>query len=204
MVPTTTLVLGTGNRGKSEEFRRLLDGPWRLSDLAEIAGWDTVEEDGPTLAGNARRKARVLASQLKHWVLADDTGLEVDALEGEPGVHSARFAGPNATAEANRRLLLQRLSGVAASQRSASFVCQLALADPSGEIRAESTGRCRGRIRTTAAGAGGFGYDCLFEIVEYHVTLAELGEAASACLTHRARAIEAIRARLRELLARGM
>ena len=162
-----------------------------------------MDEDGRTLADNARRKARVAACQLKQWVLADDTGLEVDALGGGPGVQSCRYAGPGATAEANRHLLLQRLSGVVTGDRAASFVCHLALADPDGQIRVESTGRCRGRIRTSAAGSGGFGYDSLFEIVEYHLTLAELGTAASDCLTHRARAVEAIRPRLRELLVIG-
>ena len=84
-----TLVLGTGNRGKIAEFGRLLNGPWRLSDLSQMSGWEPVDEEGMTLAENSRRKARVAACQLKQWVLADDTGLEVDALGGGPGVHSA-------------------------------------------------------------------------------------------------------------------
>ena len=84
-----TLVLGTGNRGKIDEFHRLLNGPWQLSDLSQIPGWEPVDEDGTTLADNARRKARAAACHLKQWVLADDTGLEVDALGGGPGVQSA-------------------------------------------------------------------------------------------------------------------
>ena len=198
-----TLVLGTGNRGKIAEFGRLLNGPWRLSDLSQMPGWEPVDEDGRTLADNWRRKARAAACQLKQWVLADDTGLEVDAAwrrSGGPfrplcrsGCHSR--GKPKPIAAATQRHRHRRPD------------CELRVpcgaADPDGQIRVESTGRCRGRIRTSAAGCGGFGYDSLFEIVEYHLTLAELGTAASDCLTHRARAVEAIRPRLRELLVIG-
>ena len=196
-----TLVLGTGNRGKIAEFGRLLNGPWRLSDLSQVSGWEPVDEEGMTLAENAPQGRR--------------GGMPAEAV-GVGGRHRTgsgrarrrtggpfRDAGLGATAEANRHRLLQQLSGIATGDRTASFVCHLALADPDGQIRVESTGRCRGRIRTSAAGAGGFGYDSLFEIVEYHLTLAELGTAASDCLTHRARAVEAIRPRLMELLAIG-
>jgi XTP/dITP diphosphohydrolase len=122
-------------------------------------------------------------------VLADDTGLEVDALDGRPGIHTARYAGPAATPQSNRRRLLDELADVPPKRRTARFVCALALADPAGNIRAEASGQLRGRIRTTPAGSGGFGYDALFEIVEYHRTLAELGDVARAWLSHRGRAV---------------
>jgi XTP/dITP diphosphohydrolase len=116
----------------------------------------------------------------------------VDALNGAPGVYSARFAGPTASPEANRRRLLVELGDIPLQRRSASFLCHLALADPAGHVRAETAGRCCGRIRFQPAGDRGFGYDSLFEIVEYRLTLAQLGEAATACLSHRARAVGAL------------
>ena len=182
-----TLVLGTHNPGKAAEFRELLrTGGWPLADLREFPATSGVEENGSTVADNVRWKACSAATRLERWVLADDTVLEVDALQGAPGIYTARFAGPQATAEANRQRLLEQLCGVPTEQRDARFVCHLVLADPSGRIRGEAPGYCRGRIRTHAAGSGGFGYDSLFEIVEYHRTLAELADVTAGCLTHRA------------------
>jgi XTP/dITP diphosphohydrolase len=115
--------------------------------------------------------------------------LEVDALGGEPGVFSARYSGLGATDGSNNRLLLARLGGLEPEKRGASFVCHVAVADPGGNILAESDGRCRGLILSAPRGQGGFGYDPLFEIVEYHRTFAELGLAVKAVLSHRARAV---------------
>jgi len=202
MESLVTLVLGTSNAGKAAEFRGLLrEGGWRLLDLTAFAGLRPFWEDGSTFAENARAKARQLAVQAKQWVLADDTGLEVDALDGAPGIHSARFAGPEASAQANRQRLLAELSSEPLERRGARFVCHLALADSGGLVRAEASGSCRGRIRFQPAGDGGFGYDCLFEIVEYHRTLAELGGAATSCLSHRARAVRALWPTLVRLLS---
>lgn len=193
MAAPQILVLGTSNPGKSQEFRELLQGcPWQLADLSQFADVSLPAEDGATYVENARRKAQEVALQIRHWVLADDTGLEVDALAGAPGIHSARYAGPGASAVENRRRLLEQLAGVPARERTARFVCQLSLADPLGRIVAEATGYCRGQLRFEPAGTGGFGYDSLFEITEYHCTLAELGTAAAACLTHRSRAVAGI------------
>jgi XTP/dITP diphosphohydrolase len=190
----TTLVLGTRNPGKVAEFCALLATcGWQIADLSGFHYVDDVGEEGLTLAENARAKAAGFASQIGQWVLADDTGLMVDALDGAPGVKSARFAGLGATASDNRERLLAELGALSAEKRTASFVCHLALADPAGRILAETDGKCRGRIRFEPAGDGGFGYDSLFEIVEYRRTLAELGETATVCLSHRARAVRSLR-----------
>ncbi len=189
-LPFSELVLATGNPHKVRELRQLLRPlPIRLGSLADFAGIGPVDEDGKTLAENARRKAVGYARSLGKWVLADDTGLEVDALRGAPGVRSARFAGEGATMAENRSRLLEELAEVPGPDRTARFVCHLAVADPAGRILAEAAGACRGRLRCTAAGEFGFGYDSLFEIVEYRRTLAELGPAATAAIGHRGRGV---------------
>lgn len=194
MIETPTLILGTGNRGKAAELAILLeDTGLQLLTLADVANPLSVEEGSESFVENVRRKASLQAAHLRRWVLADDTGLVVDALGGAPGVHTARYAGPNATGADNRRRLLAELDGVPLEHRTARFVCYLALADPDGKIRAESQGHCSGRILPEPRGALGFGYDSLFEVVEYHRTFAELGEAAKAILSHRARAMAKIR-----------
>lgn len=194
MQAPSTLVLGTRNPGKVAEFRALLaDCGWQIADLGDFPDVHDVDEDGSTLAENARAKAAGFASQIDQWVLADDTGLMVDALGGAPGVNTARFAGRDATAKDNRERLMAELRAVPAEKRTARFVCHLALADPSGRIQAEADGACVGRIRFEPVGDGGFGYDSLFEIVEYHRTLAELGQTATVCLSHRARAVQSLR-----------
>jgi len=201
MMEHPTLILGTGNRGKAAELATLLDGTGlELLTLADVPSPLAVDEGSESFAENARRKASQQAAHLGHWVLGDDTGLLVDALDGAPGVHTARYAGPNATGADNRRRLLAEVADVPLERRTARFVCYLALADPKGEIRAESEAHCRGRVLFEPRGALGFGYDSLFEVLEYHRTFAELGATAKAVLSHRARAMEKIRPRLRELL----
>jgi XTP/dITP diphosphohydrolase len=183
------LVLGTANRKKGIELAELfrLSGV-EIRTLADFAVDFEVEEHGDTFAANARLKAIGYAKHLGRWVLADDSGLEVDALEGRPGVYSARFAGPEADDAANNRLLLEQLGNRPIEARGAQFVCHIAVADPSGTIRAEANAACRGRILFAERGDAGFGYDPLFEIAEYHRTFAELGLRAKAILSHRARA----------------
>jgi XTP/dITP diphosphohydrolase len=198
------LVLGTSSRGKSAEFRRLFaDEPWQLSDLSEEARPPSIAEVGESYAENAQIKAAAVSLALGVWTLADDTGLEVAALGGAPGIHTARFAGPTASSEENRRLLLARLQNVPTNERTARFVCHLVLADPLGNIRAQAAGCCHGRILRREKGSGGFGYDCLLEIAEYHCTLAELGPAATACLSHRAQAVHRMLPLMRRLLRAG-
>jgi len=201
MNPRTTLVLGTGNPGKAAEFRILLGrSNCRLADLSSFEKVPDVDEQGASYAENAVAKVLQLAVHLREWVLADDTGLEVDALRGAPGIRTARYAGPDATPESNRHKLLDELADVPLERRTARFVCALALADPAGEIRATAEGHLRGRIRREPAGSGGFGYDALFEIVEYHRTLAELGDVARAWLSHRGSAVGRLLPTLREWL----
>lgn len=184
------LVLGTNNPKKLRELAELLRGGCitlhRLGDFAEPL---EVEETGTTFQENARLKATVQARRLQHWVLAEDSGLLVDALDGAPGARSARFAGPNATDAANNQLLLDRLVNVPIDRRTARYACHLVLADSAGMVRAECCGKCWGRIRQQPAGSAGFGYDPLFEVLEYHRTFAELGDVVKSMISHRARAL---------------
>jgi XTP/dITP diphosphohydrolase len=187
------LVIGTANRKKGEELAELFSVVGlKLTTLADFPTAIRVEETGTTFAENAALKAGQQAEHLGHWVLADDSGLAVDALGGAPGVASARFSGPSATDAANNRLLLEKLGGAPLEKRTARFICHMVLADPSGTIRAESEGACRGRMLFEPRGSQGFGYDPLFEVVEYHRTFAELGIAVKSCLSHRARAARSL------------
>lgn len=198
------LILGTGNRKKGREIAALL-APVGISlrTLADVADAIEVEETGKTFAENAALKAVSQARHLGRWVLAEDSGLVVDALDGSPGIYSARFSGPNATDESNNRLLLERMADVPLDRRGARYVCHMTLADPEGRIRAESTGYCRGRIIRECRGTHGFGYDPLFEVVEYHRTFGQLGPAVKGCLSHRARAARGLVPRLTELVDLG-
>jgi XTP/dITP diphosphohydrolase len=189
VVSKLELVVGTGNRAKGRELADLLaPAGLELATLADFPQAIDVLENGDTFAANAALKATQQARHLGRWVLADDSGLAVDALAGAPGVLSARYSGPAATDASNNRLLLERLASLPGEQRTARFVCHMTLADPSGVVRAESESYCRGRIVLAPRGAHGFGYDPLFEILEYHRTFGELGLAVKSCLSHRARA----------------
>jgi XTP/dITP diphosphohydrolase len=196
------LVIGTRNRKKGAELAELV-APWgfRVVTLADISGAIEVVEDGETFAANAVLKAGQQARHLGRWVLADDSGLEVDALGGVPGVYSARFAGPNATDHENNQRLLEQLGDMPLEKRTARYVCHVAVADPNGKIRAESEDVCRGRIRFEPAGTNGFGYDPLFEVVEYHRTFGELGPHVKRAISHRSRALRAILPKLAALVA---
>lgn len=183
------LVLGTANKKKCVELADLFRPVGvELKSLADFKVDFEVEETGATFAENARQKAAGYAKHLHQWVLADDSGIEVDALDNRPGVFSARYAGPDADDEANNRLLLKELGDLPPERRTARFVCHIAVSDPQGTIHAESHASCCGRIRFEPVGDAGFGYDPLFEIVEYHRTFAEFGLRVKAVLSHRARA----------------
>ena len=162
-----------------------------------------MAEDGDTFAANARLKATGYARHLGQWVLADDSGLAVDALGDRPGVFSARYSGPEATDESNNRLLLEQLGDLSLERRTARFVCHIAVADPTGVIQAESEAACRGRILFAPRGHNGFGYDPLFEIVEYHRSFAEFGLRVKAHLSHRARATRRLIPQLMQLADAG-
>jgi XTP/dITP diphosphohydrolase len=188
------LVLATGNPHKVRELTELLSPlSVRLAALTEFPDVVPVAENGATTAEVAREKAQGYARQLHRWVVADDTALCVDALQGAPGVLSARYAGPHATMVENRARLLADLEQVSDAHRTAQFVCHLALADPSGHITAEATGTCAGRIlRAPSAGAYGFGYDALFEVSDCRQTLAQLPPDLTARVGHRGRAVRAL------------
>jgi XTP/dITP diphosphohydrolase len=186
------LVIGTTNAHKALELAELLEPlGFEIRTLKDFANSLDVVEDGDSFAANARLKASQQAKHLGAWVLADDSGLEVDALGGAPGIYSARYAGTGGDT-ANNAKLLAELANVPWEKRGARYFCHVAVADPTGTIRAESDGECRGRIRTELHGANGFGYDPLFEVREYHLTFGQLGPNVKAALSHRARAMRAI------------
>jgi XTP/dITP diphosphohydrolase len=198
------IIVGTHNKKKAHELEQLLTPlGFAVRTLADCSNPLEVDETGATFVDNATLKATRQAAHLHAWVLADDSGLAVDALQGEPGVHSARYAGPRATDADNRHKLLSALQDISPGRRGAQFVCHLVLADPTGAVRATSAGTCRGRIRESESGTGGFGYDPLFEILEYHRTFGELSAVVKSVISHRARAIRAIVPQLVELARSG-
>ena len=165
------LVLGTRNAKKAVELQELLT-PFHveLRTLADFPAAIDVVEDGDSFAANATLKATQQARHLSQWVVGEDSGLCVDALDGAPGIYSARYSGPDATDDGNNQFLLEQLAGIPLEQRTAHYVCHITLSDPKGQIQADCEAICRGRIRFQPAGTAGFGYDPLFEIVEYHRT----------------------------------
>lgn len=196
------LVLGTNNQKKRLELEQLQQcREIELRTLADYPQAIEVVEDGQTFADNAAKKASQQALNLDAWVLGEDSGLCVDALDGRPGVYSARYSEPNATDARNNEKLVDELQGVPTERRGAHYVCQVALANPQGEILASEEEICRGRIVDVPRGSGGFGYDPHFEIREYHKTFAELGAAVKGALSHRARAMRKIARVLAQLLA---
>jgi len=197
------LVLGTHNTKKRDELRTLLpDDRIELLSLDVFPDAIEVVEDGETFEQNAAKKATEQAKHLGRWVMAEDSGLSVDALSGAPGVHSARFAGRHGDDEANNDKLLDALQGVPDERRGAHYTCRLCLADPHGNVREQAEGICRGRIAHERAGSAGFGYDPLFVIPEYHRTFGELGPAVKQALSHRSRALGALIPQLLRLVER--
>jgi XTP/dITP diphosphohydrolase len=201
--PATPLVIASGNAGKVREFAALLAG-LGLEIRPQPEGLE-VEETGLTFVENARLKAIAVARASCCWALADDSGLAVDALDGAPGVHSARYAASDperiarllaALAAANQ----QRAAAGLAAQRSARFTAALALADPSGNLRLEVEGHCPGEILEAPRGSGGFGYDPVFLVPETGLSFAEMDKATKARIGHRGRAFALLEPGLRALL----
>ncbi len=191
MSSPSRLVLGTGNPGKVDELRALLsDLSIKLVPAHDLNDPPAVDEDADTLAGNAEKKARAFHEHTGLPALADDTGLEVAALDGRPGVHTARFAGPNCTPEDNKRKLLEVLDGV--EDRRARFRTVVALVDSDGSARTFE-GVCEGTITTEPRGDGGFGYDPLFLPEGYDQTFAEMSADAKNGISHRRKALDALR-----------
>lgn len=186
------IVLGSRNRKKSLEIAEILaPHEIKLVSITDFPDVAEVVEDGATFAENAAKKAAQPAIILGRWVIGEDSGLVVDALDGRPGVYSARFSGQNATDESNNAKLMSELAGVPPESRSAAYVCTIALADPTGAIRLRAEGRCRGLIITEPHGQNGFGYDPYFLIREYHRTFGELSARVKHRISHRARALAA-------------
>jgi XTP/dITP diphosphohydrolase len=199
---TVVLVVGTRNPKKREEILEILGGlSVELRDLSAFPGAPEVEENGKTFAENARKKATELAVALGQWVLGEDSGLVVPGLQGRPGVYSARYAGRQGDDDANNARLLAELAPLPEDHRAAYYVCTAALADPKGNVQAVAEGRCHGTIVREPRGTGGFGYDPLFLIPEYHRTFGELSSRVKHALSHRARALTQLRPVIRRLLS---
>jgi XTP/dITP diphosphohydrolase len=191
------LLIATGNAGKVREFREMLGSQrftWR--DLAERGDRQPVEETGRTFRANACLKASQYALRHRMWALADDSGLEVDALGGKPGVTSARWAELNGTGRGdadNNKILLQQLENTPDAARSARFVCVLALADPAGRVILTARDTIEGNILRSPRGANGFGYDPLFYVAELGKSTAELAPEEKHQISHRGKALRHLR-----------
>jgi XTP/dITP diphosphohydrolase len=198
------LVVASRNPGKLREIADLLSvhgiavvGIDRFPDVPEVV------EDGRSFAENAAKKAGETALRLSEWVLGEDSGLQVDALKGAPGIFSARYSGPGATDAANNAKLMQELADVPSERRTARYICNVALADATGTVRLQLEAACHGRITMDPRGTNGFGYDPYFLIPEYHRTFGELSPSVKRHLSHRGRAFERLIPGLVRLLKDG-
>ena len=186
------LLLATRNRNKVTEMQHALAGTgWEVMMLSDFGDMPEVEEDGVTFEENARKKARSAAERAEMWTLAEDAGLEVDALGGEPGVKSARYCGEVANDADRVRKVLDRTINVPEERRTARFRCVMCLVDPAG-IETCFEGRCEGRIAHSARGTAGFGYDPIFMPDGYSRTFAELGLSVKSRISHRAQAMRQV------------
>lgn len=194
------MVVATGNPGKFNEIATLLHGVGvLLLPLDRVGPIEVPPEGGESFQENASRKAEAVARACGHLALADDSGLEVDALGGQPGVLSARFGGPQKSDADRNALVLEMLRGVPPERRTARFRCVVAIADPEGSMRL-AEGACEGRIALAPRGTHGFGYDPIFEIPSLGQTFAEVGPEIKNSLSHRAKAMAAARLILQAIL----
>jgi len=200
------ILIATNNPGKAREMSEILcetDSPtsqlvrWR--SLSEFTGWPEPVEDGQTFTANAEIKARHYARLSGLWTIADDSGLEVDALGGEPGVRSSRYAGEPPDADANNALLVKRLAQVPADRRSARFRCVALLSDGEKTL-ASAQGSVEGKIVDRPRGTNGFGYDPHFMVQGTEMTAAQMAPEQKHALSHRGRALRKLRKKLLELL----
>jgi XTP/dITP diphosphohydrolase len=194
------LIVATGNAHKVEEFVSLLPGcGFEVVSAKVCGGMPDVIEDGDSFSANAAIKARVLKAiaPAEAWVVSDDSGLEVDALDGAPGIYSARYAGESMADGENLRKLLVELEGVPVAERSGCFRCVLCLISSEG-VEYYFDGACEGTIATEATGDHGFGYDPVFVPNGYNQSFAELGDSVKSRLSHRALAVEKMRAFLKK------
>lgn len=194
-------VFASHNKGKIKEVQEIL-APFNIEIEPIPADFPEIEEDGASFEENAKIKARAVCQATGLPAMADDSGLTVDALDGFPGIHSARWAGPEANAHDRNQLLLEKLLSVPEGQRGAEFVCVAACVFPDGRELAVR-GQCRGTILDEEHGTGGFGYDPIFCVPEYRCTFGELASDVKNSISHRARAFTALGSALRTLLQEG-
>ncbi len=193
------LIIATKNKGKVREIKHLLKSlKLKVLSLKDIKGIGEIKEDGKTFKANAVKKALTIAKKLKTLVMADDSGLQVEALGGKPGIRSARFAGPNPTSRKLCSKLLRLMSGK--KNRKARFVCDIAVAKPGGKIKVVE-GICRGRIIDRMLGTRGFGYDPVFVPQGYSRTFAQMPLRLKNRISHRGRALAKAKACIARFLA---
>lgn len=186
------ILLATQNQGKANEARWIFKGSgWEVITLTDVCPELKIPEDGASYAENAQKKARAAFGRTGMWTLGEDSGLEVDALQGRPGIMSKRFGGEEATDLERNRQLLEMMIAVPESERTARFRCLVCLIDPQGSERFFE-GVCEGRIAHTIRGGYGFGYDPVFIPEGYALTFAELGQKVKNLISHRARAFQQV------------
>ncbi len=199
---TTKLLVATHNQGKVVEFAEMLaDLAIEWLSLDEVGVEKDVDETGRTFHENAVLKAQTYARMTGLLTLADDSGLQVDALNGDPGIYTARYGGAGLNHEGRYQLLLKNMQDVPWPQRTARFRCVIALAAPDGTLLGTEDGVCEGMISLEPAGSGGFGYDPVFFLPDRGVTMAQIGSAVKHTISHRGRAMQAIEPLLRRVLA---
>ncbi len=197
------LLLASSNQHKIEELQQMLAGlNIEVISLDDVPDMPIIEEDGKTFSENASKKARLTAMHTGYTCLADDSGLVVDALGGQPGVYSARFAGEEADDRKNNHKLLQMLQGVEGEKRRARFICVIAISNPQGKV-CTVEGKCEGWINYEERGIGGFGYDPLFIPEGCTQTFAELSREEKNRISHRGQALLKARTLLEEILVTG-
>ncbi len=199
---TMQLLIATHNRGKLREFAEIFSGmPFELITLDDAGITHDVEETGETFEENARLKAVTYAAQSGLLALADDSGLQVDALGGEPGVYSKRYAGEGKSDAERNAYLLEKISGVPREKRTARFRCVIVIANPQGETWT-SEGTCEGEIAYAPRGTNGFGYDPIFVVREANLHMAELSSEEKNRVSHRGRAAVGAREHLERIAAK--
>jgi XTP/dITP diphosphohydrolase len=187
------VIVATGNRGKLREIRSALKGlGFQIRGLMDFADVPEMEENGRSFAENGLKKARFYSQFFGKLTIADDSGLEVDALGGKPGIYSARYAGIRASDQENRKKLLKELEGVPISRRGAGFKCVMAMVSPDGR-EALTEGSCRGRIGFKEIGKKGFGYDPIFILTRHGKTMAQLSLEEKDRVSHRGKALRKLR-----------
>lgn len=195
------IVLATKNKGKIKEMRELL-APMNIEvlSLADFSPVDDAEENGATFAENAMLKARYYFAHTGTPCLADDSGLEVDALGGRPGVYSARYSGEDATDAANNAKVLREMEGIEKDKRTARFRCAMALVGEGIELTTDGT--CEGTLLTEERGQGGFGYDPIFYVPKFDRTLAEMSSEEKNSISHRGAAVRKMADLIAEMMAK--